>query len=106
MTLDLTPLLQALIGIAVTLITSLLIPWIKAKTNAQQRANLKAAYRIVALAAEQLYGANHGDEKLQYALDRLREMGIVIDRTLLEATVMELFNWNFMEEQIDDDNAD
>lgn len=106
MNLDLTPLLQALIGIAVTLITSLLIPWIKAKTNAQQRANIRAWYRIFCLAAEQIYGANNGEQKLQYVIEKLREKGIVVDRPTIEATVMELFNYNAWEEELDDDDAD
>ena len=106
MTLDLTPLLQALIGVAVALITGLLIPWIKAKTNAQQQANIKAIYRILIMAAEQLYGANEGDKKLQYVIEKLREKGIIVDRPTIEAMVMELFNWDFVEDEIDDDDAD
>ena len=89
---NLTPILQALIGLLAALITYKLIPWIKSKTTAQQRANLSALIRVLVFAAEQLYGAGHGEEKLEYVCQQLREQGFEINLPDIEAAVYENFN--------------
>lgn len=43
---DLTPILQALIALLAGWITLRVIPWIKAKTNAQQQAYLLSTAKI------------------------------------------------------------
>lgn len=87
MTIDLTPVFQAVIALLAALITTRLIPWIKKRTTEQQLTNIKAAARIAVYAAEQLYGAGQGDEKLRYALERLEAMGFHADEDLLRAAV-------------------
>lgn len=84
---DLTPILQALIGLLATLIAARLIPWIKARTTAQQQAMLGAAVDVLVYAAEQLYGAGNGEAKFQYVADRLREKGLSMDVDTIEAAV-------------------
>ncbi len=84
---DLTPILQALIGLLATVITVKLVPWIKARTTAQQQAMLGTAVDVLVYAAEQLYGAGNGDEKFQYVADRLREKGLALDVDMIEAAV-------------------
>ena len=84
---DLTPFFQALIGLLAALVTYKLIPWIKAHTNGQQQQNLYAAARIAVYAAEQLYGAGQGEEKLEYALNALKNAGFKVDASLARQAV-------------------
>jgi hypothetical protein len=72
MNIDLTPLLQAVIALLAAIITAKLIPWIKAHTNQQQQILMKATVDILVSAAEQLFGAGKGPEKLAY-VSRTRE---------------------------------
>lgn len=87
MTIDLTPILQALIGLLATLITVKLIPWIKARTTVQQQELLHTVVKTLVFAAEQVYGAGHGDDKLEYVIDELHIRGFDIDRAEIEAAV-------------------
>ena len=91
-TIDLTPILQALIGLLAPLITARLIPWIRARTTESQRATLTAAVRVAVCAAEQLYGAGKGEQKLNYALTWLREHGYDVQRSEIEAAVYTYIN--------------
>lgn len=84
---DLTPIFQAVIALLAAIITRKLIPWIKSKTTEKDQANLSAVARIAVYAAEQIYGAGHGDEKLDYAVEKLREWGFDLDAGLLKAAV-------------------
>ena len=89
---DLTPILQAVIGLLAALVTYKLIPWIKAKTSAEQQAMLKATIKTFVFAAEQIYGAGHGEEKLGYVANRLQEKGYTVNTAEIEATVKEYLN--------------
>lgn len=84
---DLTPILQAVIALAAALITGRLVPWIKARTTEQQQANLAALASTLVFAAEQLYGANRGDEKLAYVVDILRTHGYDVNSKEVLAAV-------------------
>ena len=94
MNIDLTPILQAVIILVSGLITYKLVPWLKARTTAQQQANINAWYRVFVMAAEQIYGANHGPEKMAYVKEQLMRKGFDVDVPTIEATVKELFNYN------------
>lgn len=87
---DLTPILQAIIALLATIITVKVIPWIKSKTTTQQQILLEATVDILVRAAEQLYGAGHGPEKLQYVKDELELRGYTVDTAAIEAAVREL----------------
>lgn len=87
---DLTPLFQAVIAILATLVTNKLVPWIQARTTAQQQEMLRAAVSVAVYAAEQLYGAGNGKEKLMYVKSQLAKKGYRIDVDEIEATVREL----------------
>ena len=95
MNIDLTPILQAIIALIAALITSKLIPWIKAKTTNEQQAMLRATVKTIVFAAEQIYGAGNGEEKLEYVAEMLREKGFEYDRIEVEAAVKEHLN-NFI----------
>lgn len=87
---DLTDIIQAAIALIVALITYKVIPWIKAKTTESQQAILMATVRTLVYAAEQLYGAGKGDEKLQYVKQKLEEKGFDVDIDAIEAAVKEI----------------
>ena len=57
---DLTPLLQAIIGIASVLVTGFLIPWLKTRFSAEQLTKAQNWVQIGVYAAEKLYGASAG----------------------------------------------
>lgn len=91
MNIDLMPILQAILALVAALITYRLIPWIKAKTSIEQQALLSATVKTLVFAAEQIYGAMAGEQKLQYVCDELEKRGFDVDRAQIEATVNEFF---------------
>lgn len=86
---DLTPIINAIIGLLAMLVTYKLIPWIKANTTAKQQETLLATYRVLIFAAEQLYGAGHGPEKLDYVVAELDKRGMNVDIAAIEAVIKE-----------------
>lgn len=87
-TIDLTPLAELLISLLAVVITTYLIPWIKARTTASQQEYIRAAAHVAVYAAEKFYGAGHGDQKLEYAEKVLKEdYGIVLNLNKLEAVI-------------------
>ena len=91
---DLTPIFQAIISLIAALIAYRLIPYIKAHTNEKQQALIQSAVEIAVYAAEQIYGAGHGEEKLEYASIWLQDRGYHVDRAEIEACVYNALNWN------------
>ena len=91
---DLTPIVQAIISLAVALVTAFIIPWIKTKLNQSQLDSIQAWAAIAVQAAEQIYSSTQGAEKKQYVLDYLTNKGFKIDansiNVLIESTVLEL----------------
>ena len=87
MNIDLTPIFQAIIALLAALVTYKLIPWIKSRTTAEQQALLNATVKTLVFAAEQLYGAGRGAEKLDYVVKELEERGFTADRAAIEAAV-------------------
>ena len=84
---DLTPILQAVLALLAALITYKLIPWIKAKTTQEQQNLLLSITSVLVFAAEQLYGAGRGEEKLDYVVRELEARGFTADRAAIEAVV-------------------
>lgn len=89
---NLTPIIQALIGLLAALITWKVIPWIRERTTKEQRGNMRALIQTLVYAAEQLYGANKGEEKLDYVIARLEAAGYKVDKSEIEAAVYKAFN--------------
>ena len=92
MNVDLTPIFQAIIALLAALVTYKLVPWIKSKTTAEQQALLSTTVKTLVYAAEQLYGAGKGAEKLDYVVSELEKRGFTADRAEIEAAVAEQFN--------------
>lgn len=87
---DLTPIFQAAIALLASLVTLKLIPWINARTTAAQQEKLRAAIKVFVYAAEQLYGAGKGRDKLLYVKGKLAGKGFHVDIDEIEAQVQEL----------------
>ena len=84
---DLTPLFQAVIAFLAALVSYKMVPWIQARTTAQQQEMLRAAVSVTVYAAEQLYGAGAGKEKLMYVKGQLARKGYHVDIDEIEAAV-------------------
>ena len=91
-TIDVTQIIVAIIGLLSAIITYRIIPWIKANTTEKQQAIIRAAIQTAVYAAEQLYGAGHGQEKYDYAVDWLKSHGYDVDKAEIEAAVYEFLN--------------
>lgn len=91
---DITPIIQAVITLGITLITAFLVPYIKSKTTTEKQANRKEWIKIAVQSVEIMYSQLNGDEKLQKAVDTLRSYGITLDieklRPMIEAAVLQL----------------
>ena len=87
---DLTPIFEAILALLAALVTYKLIPWIKARTTAEQQALLSATVKTLVYAAEQLYGAGKGQEKLAYVEEQLLARGFTVDNAAIEAMVREM----------------
>ena len=84
---NLTPVLEALLSLAVLLMTLHVIPWVRERMTEDQQMYLQTMIRIAVYAAEKLYGAGHGSEKLQYAMGLLKQKNIEIDLEELKARI-------------------
>lgn len=103
---DLTTLANALIALLAAVITAFVIPWLRAKTTVQQRELLQSVVKSLVYAAEQIFGAGRGEDKLQYVVDRLKAQGYTVDLALIEATVKDNFgHWSFPADDEDAEDA-
>lgn len=83
---NLTPILEAVVALAVAIITAFVLPWIRSRTTTEQRKELLAWVDIAVAAAQQLYHQCSGEQRLQYALSLLEERGFnVNDGTVVDA---------------------
>lgn len=77
---DLTPLFEAMIALLFAVFTAKVLPLIQARLDDDEEARLKTAVHIAVYAAEKLYGAGRGEEKLAYAEMYIKEhCGLEID---------------------------
>ena len=91
-TYDLTPIIQIVIVLIGTIITSFLIPWIKSKTTQEQWWTVQNIAKVAVYAAEVLYkGSGRGQEKLEYVMTYIKkfcsEKGIYFNDDAIRQTV-------------------
>lgn len=85
---NITPIIEAVFALIAAVITALVIPYIKSRTNAQQQAEINAWVKIAVNAAEQIYnGHGRGKEKKAYVLAFLKEHGYELDEGKIDAMV-------------------
>lgn len=85
--LDLTKLAQAVISLAAGIVSLYLVPWLRSKLTNEQLSKAKSWVQIAVFAAEKLYGAGNGDQKLVYAEEILHKHGIRLDTATLKAMI-------------------
>ena len=96
MTIDITQICVAIITLVGSIITAILIPYIKTKLTAEQQKKLQTWIQIGVSAAEQLSktGVISKDERKKYVLDFLNRNGMTADldliETMLEGAVYDL----------------
>lgn len=87
MTIDLTPIILAVITLIFGLLMRYVIPSIKQKTTADQLELIRAAVKTAVYAVEQLYKSKPGQEKKQLVIQFLKENGYLIDDKQVESEV-------------------
>ena len=92
---DITPIFEAIIALAAAVITSLLIPYIKSRTTAEQQQTINEWVQIAVIAAEQIFkGSGRGAEKKEYVIGFLADKGFKLDEAsvnvLIESAVKAL----------------
>lgn len=94
MTIDYTEILSALVGLCCALITGFLVPWLKSKIDAEKLEKARRYVDVGVGAAEQLFGAKTGEQKKQFVLDLLAQLGVGASLPLeafIESAVNALF---------------
>ena len=82
---DITPIIEAILGLLAAIITAIIVPYIKSCTTTEQQAQIDAWVKIGVTAAEQVFtGAGRGDEKKAYVIDFLKNT--VISWMMKEST--------------------
>lgn len=85
---DITPVIQAIIGLVTALMALFVIPFIKSRTTAAQRVELLAWVDIAVAAAEQLFNSSGaGKEKKQYVIEFLESKGFKVDEAAIDNTI-------------------
>ena len=85
---DLTPIVNAVIALIASIITTFLIPWIKSKIDAAKLAQIVEWVGIAVRAAEQIYNeSGMGEKKKQYVLDFLVDKGFTLDQNSINAMI-------------------
>lgn len=84
---DLTPIVSAIIALISTAITAFLIPWLKTRYGNETLAKIQNWVHIGVFAAEKIYGAGRGAEKLEYVESFLAEHKVKLDTKTLSALV-------------------
>ena len=88
MEIDITSIIEAVIALVAAIMTAIVIPYIKSKTNRQQQEEINAWVRIAVTAAEQIYkGMGRGPEKKAYVMEWLEERGVRLDDEKLDAMI-------------------
>lgn len=85
---DITIIIEAVFALIAAVITAIIIPYIKSRTTAQQQEQINTWVRIAVSAAEQIYtGSGRGEEKKAYVISWLREHGVTVDESKLDAMI-------------------
>ena len=91
---DLTPIYNAVIALAAACVSVFFIPWLKRKTDEQEREELLKWVDIAVMAAQQLYHQQKGEQRKAYVLNFLAGKGYDVNSeevdNAIEAAVLQL----------------
>lgn len=91
-TIDITPIIEVVIGLIATVMTVLVIPWIKSKVSASKWDNLCTYAETFVKCAELTFkGTNLGKDKKKYVTEKLTELanqqGLKFSPEAIEAAI-------------------
>lgn len=93
-TIDMTPILNALVALIAALISAVAVPWLRSRLDAEKMAEFLRWVEIGVAAAEQLYAVTEGERKKLYVVKYLKEKGYTADvediENAIEAAVLKL----------------
>jgi len=85
---DITPIFEAIIALAAAVVTSILIPYIRSRTTAEQQENINGWVQIAVTAAEQIFnGSGRGAEKKEYVIKFLADKGFNLDEATVDVLI-------------------
>ena len=84
---DITQIVLAILSLIGVLITSLLVPWLKNKLNAQQQDKLNKFIDILVYAAEQIFPPEMGEQKKAWVKERLNAQGYDANMDMIDAQI-------------------
>ena len=88
MTFDLTQVAVALIGLVSLILSTIVAPYIRAKTTREQRENILFWAKLAVQAAEKIYAeAGMGAKKKEFVEHYLAEHGILLDGAQLDVVI-------------------
>lgn len=88
MEINMTAIVEAIFVLIGVIITTVIVPYIKARTTEKQRENINGWVKVAVAAAEQLFqGTGRGVEKKQYVLEWLTAHNIEVDATKMDAMI-------------------
>ena len=88
MTFDLTQVAVALIGLVSVILSTIVAPYIRAKTTREQRENILFWAKLAVQAAEKIYAeAGMGAKKKEFVEHYLAEHGILLDGAQLDVVI-------------------
>lgn len=91
---ELTEIFKLAIELVVAIVSLWLVPWLRARLNAEQVSDMLRWVDIAVSAAEQLYDATRGDLKKEYVCSFLKDKGYDVDGDeidfAIEAAVLRL----------------
>lgn len=91
---DYTPIIKALIVLLGTIVTCVLVPYIRQKYGAEKLNEWAQYISIAVAAAEQLFDTKEGEAKKRYVLEYLKDKGVTYDAqtidNMIEAEVLKL----------------
>lgn len=88
MSVDLTPIFDAVITLVTLLITAFFIPWLKARAGAERFEEIEKWTKIAVNAAEMIYKeSGAGGAKKAYVVNYLKAKGYTLDMDTVEALI-------------------
>lgn len=85
---NITPVIEAIVGLATAIITAVIIPLIRSRTTATQQTEIAAWVQIAVTAAEQIFsGTGQGKAKKEYVQTWLQAHGVTVDEDKLDAMI-------------------
>ena len=91
---EITGIVKLAIELVIAIASLWLVPWLRAKLNAEQVSDMLRWVEIAVSAAEQLFEETHGDQKKEYVCSFLKDKGYDVDEDeidfAIEAAVLKL----------------